>query len=283
MSKNILFLVEGESKEKQIINKITKEIPFLNQYNIVSYNTNIYVLYKKILDYYQDEDMEYIKDMMDTTGLLIDIEQHKKDKREDLIELLKQSFSEIYLIFDLDCHDSQFSKEIITSLSNIFDNEVDRGKLYLNYPMIEGLYHFDIKDNQDVSFLTRTYHKPQENIPKNRYKRLVGLETKTSRMHHIAIHQINSWNHDFVIELLYLHLLKIHHIISQNQIFNLDELDYQTTHHLLRKQIEHMKNDDYIYVVSCLPLLILDRGKEHIIRLLEEYQRLENKLVINKN
>ena len=279
--KRILFVVEGESKEKKILEKIIKEIPFLGNHNIFSYNTNIYDLYKKICILYDDEieeyGLEYIKDLIDTTNVLIDIESSKRNPNQKNINMLNFDFTDIFLIFDFDCHDNNYEDHIIIEMSTIFDNEVERGMLYINYPMVESIYHFKIVDNEDSKFLTRYYDNPTYNVPKRRYKRMVGVDTAGSHINNTAIHQVNSWTNELTKIILLHHLRKILLIFNCIDVTSISVLKkyINRSQDLLIKQIDSKNTQNYIYVVSSFPLILLDRNPSIIVNIQKDLEGYE--------
>ena len=127
---NILFIFEGERAECQITNNLQQF--FINESTIIkcAYCAEIYQLYREINN---DDDL-------DTFNLIK--ERNDKNKAE-LCCYERNDFAEIYLFFDYDAHASakDGDKKIMDMLT-VFDNETDKGKLYLSYPMVEALKHF---------------------------------------------------------------------------------------------------------------------------------------------
>lgn len=123
--KNILLIVEGAVTEVKIFQKIAKLYQDSGfAFCFFSYKTNIYQLYRNIL--------EYGKDFVDTIDVLKKTCKTNNDK-----EILNQKFAYIYLIFDYECQDPSYSNDKILELVDWFDDETDKGLLYLNYPMME--------------------------------------------------------------------------------------------------------------------------------------------------
>ena len=127
-SKNILIIVEGARTDTRLMIKMMENYG-LDNYNIVSYNTNIYVLYKQLFV----DGSSYGVDLLQT------LIEHEKN--ENIKEKLKLNYTHIILCFDLDPHDSQYSNKKIIELSQFFNESTENGKLYLNYPMIESYSH----------------------------------------------------------------------------------------------------------------------------------------------
>ncbi|MCM1720766.1 DUF6965 family protein [Bacteroides ovatus] len=149
MSNNILFIFEGKKTEGKIIEALEKHI--LNGHVIITcaYTSDIYQLYREIE---KDDDL-------DTFNLM---KARDKDNT-NLNNYDRDSFGEIYLFFDYDAQADLASSQDkdgfrvkegddkIREMLDFFDNETDKGKLYISYPMVEAIRHFinghdDFKD-----------------------------------------------------------------------------------------------------------------------------------------
>jgi len=153
----ILILVEGAKTEPILMNKILNYYGICNRHQIVSYNTGIYDLYRKM--FYENEP--------DSLDLLQVLKEHEKDEAKKAI--FNDHYSDIILIFDLDPQAPDYSPDIITKMANYFTESSDTGKLYLNYPMVESFYH--MKSIPDPDFLN--YTVSMEELISRAYKSLV--------------------------------------------------------------------------------------------------------------
>lgn len=127
----ILIIIEGEKAEPPIIDNIKKI--FLRDKIIIKilYGTSIYHLYKMIK---KDEDVD-----------IIEILREMSNKNKNILKNINRRYvSSIFLFFDQDSHASNSSEIKLKELLEYFDNENDRGKLYISYPMVEALR--DIED-----------------------------------------------------------------------------------------------------------------------------------------
>ena len=56
--------------------------------------------------------------------------------------LSRDDFSEVFLFFDYDVHQTNLGKaddgDVINQMLESFDNETENGKLYISYPMVQG-------------------------------------------------------------------------------------------------------------------------------------------------
>lgn len=156
MNKNILLLVEGAKTETKFYGKMVELIlkEYGDDFIIWPFETNIYELYRKVKN---DE-------FLDVKSSLI--ESSKKYKGE----LGNKKFAYIYLIFDLDAHDVRtmdkrsleeiFNENVIKAREMVeyFDNETieNKGKLYINYPMMESYKFTNPKTFFDSSYKDET-------------------------------------------------------------------------------------------------------------------------------
>lgn len=128
---NILLIFEGASREKKYYNAIKRifKDEIGSNVNIYPYKTNIHVLYEELNE--------------DKLLNIIDLIQEKaRDNEKEYKMLTETKFGEIYLIFDLDPQDDRYGENNIKDMLELFDNETEHGKLYINYPMVESFKHF---------------------------------------------------------------------------------------------------------------------------------------------
>lgn len=160
--RKILVLVEGAKTDVALIERLFSIYQIDFKYEIVSYCTNIYTLYKEM---FEDND----PDDMDLLQLL-------KSREPDLVKktLFDESYSDILLIFDLDLHDFGFTPEKIRHMAKYFVESSDVGKLYINYPMVEAFYH--MTSIPDLNF--NTYNATLNELSAGTYKARVNRENR---------------------------------------------------------------------------------------------------------
>lgn len=157
--RRVLFVVEGEKDDPRFLKKMHELLLGTKPDNIFSFGASIHQLFRKIfVDGRIDEDL-------DLTSVLME------DADEEEQEILKQDFSDIYLIFDMDPQDSLYDDERLLMAMRFFDDSTENGKLYLNYPMLESYRH--LKSPYDPGYLDRTVSI--EDI--RTYKKLVNDES----------------------------------------------------------------------------------------------------------
>ena len=161
----MLLLVEGEKAEPRLL-KHFYSLYDKSEIEIVSFNTNIYVMYKFLKEYYSNVEGEIDYQSIDLVLFLNDFFNRAGDDKLD-----RNSFSDILLIFDFEPHDQLFNIGVIKELIINFNNSTDVGKLYINYPMLES--YKDI-GSSDIDEFGKS--KVSTNELQN-YKQLVGSRT----------------------------------------------------------------------------------------------------------
>lgn len=150
---NILFIVEGERLEPEVISRMAAVYGL--HCDITSVCTNIHILYRQLKqdDGYSDV-IPVLREILQARlasleNLQPSAEQRRKIRKtqEDLMKL-ERSFASVYLVFDSELHhrsnDNLSPLEVIGNnvaelkeMLDFFDNETEQGKLYVNYPMME--------------------------------------------------------------------------------------------------------------------------------------------------
>ena len=133
---NTLLIIEGESCEKAFFDKFIKTIKADKNITIIPFCNDIYELYKHIEELGETTTKDVILNYCDLD-----------DKTRNLLKETK--FVYTYLVFDLDLQDGNEDKwkeklEQVDKMLNLFNNETEYGKLFVNYPMMESYRHFDI-------------------------------------------------------------------------------------------------------------------------------------------
>ena len=129
----ILFVFEGEKREPALFKAIERLFFKDGQHIVCSFGNNIYELYQRMT-------------ALDDSGDIVSVlrETYADSPGSPFSEDTRSSdFSEIYLIFDYDFQNRNISLEEMNSqideMLEMFDNETENGKLYINYPMVEAI------------------------------------------------------------------------------------------------------------------------------------------------
>jgi hypothetical protein len=168
----ILILVEGEKAEPKLVEQLIKIYEIDAQYEIVSYCTNLYVLYDALFGLNQQFGLDENDEEETYEDLRLLLKRREKD--EEKKKIFDAWYSDTWLIFDLDPQDSRYKPEKIRRMVKYFDKSTEegKGKLYLNYPMVEAFRH--IKSIPDDDFEGRV--ATLEELRAGTYKARVGRE-----------------------------------------------------------------------------------------------------------
>ncbi len=135
----ILFVFEGEKREITLF-KTLEELYFQNEddeHIICSFCNNIYSLYGRVFETGEDI-VAVVKSQVSDSD------------KTNWAGLRISDFSQVFLFFDYDCHDSSSSDEKLKEMLDFFDNETENGKLYVSYPMVEAVRY--TKELPDENF-----------------------------------------------------------------------------------------------------------------------------------
>ncbi|MDY0278418.1 MAG: hypothetical protein RBQ97_10090 [Acholeplasma sp.] len=227
---NILFIVEGEVTEPELIKKMNSVLNITETRNVYSYKTSIYELYDVLKeDKYLD--------------IVLTLKERTSDKRTR--EMLSRNFVAIYLIFDFEPHYQKFDINKIVEMRKVFNESTDGGLLLINYPMIEAYKH--IKEMPDKEFIDRTVTKKQV----KQYKHLVGEESDYTDL--AACHR------DIIINQMIHHLIKMNYLINGCKAMPNYETVTKMIHdeEFIKKQHLHYQ-DDKLFVLSTVYYYILE-------------------------
>jgi hypothetical protein len=170
MCNTILLVFEGEKTESDIFNSIEKNFFASSQGSTIiraSFKGEIYQLWEKIKE----------DDFLDIVEIL------KERDNSDIKDITRRQISEVHLFFDHDAHshsDSMTQLEYnkhVKEMLHTFNDEFDKGKLWISYPMVEAIKH--CKKDANECFRDSMI-KISENT---NYKELVRLLPKITTTH----------------------------------------------------------------------------------------------------
>lgn len=131
-----LFIFEGQSTELKIVQTLENNFFGKNIGIKCVFNAEIYQLYKKM-----EEDKDFPLDLVNL------LKERNQKNRQELKDFNRDSFESIYLFFDYDAHSSLADDEKLKRMLSFFNNETENGMLYISYPMVEAIRHFDTEEN----------------------------------------------------------------------------------------------------------------------------------------
>ena len=249
-----LIIYEGEKTEPKIFQNIkenlfnedTLEIPIE-----AAYGGNIYSLYKECQS---DPDLDLVAIIKES------IRRKNNSKTitmfSKFLQLSVDDFSEIYLFFDCDIHhhpskqnEQSYLKTNLFELEEMltyFDEETEKGKLYISYPMIEAL----IEVPKDEDFLSRCKIVVEDfRSYKKQTCELYASATDFSR------YTQTTWK-----KLCQHNIKKANFIISQNYV--LPSYNVFTTKcrqlDIFKYQKILLLNENKVYIISAIPLFLVE-------------------------
>lgn len=237
-SKKILFIVEGD-RDKTHTQKIVEAMKL--KAHIFNVKANIYMLYTK---------MKKDSFQLNISDALLEMKGVDEDDKEML--RAEAPFTYTYLFFDLDPqhndNPAEHNMDVVSDMLKHFNNETDDtvGKLYINYPMIESLWDYDKKDIDE--FATRAISMSQVKW----YKQIVGSRGSACN---ISKYDISRYSN-----LALLNIKKANRIVrgfweKPDYSIYVSEL---TQDAIAGAEIEAVVSENIIYVLSSMPLFIVD-------------------------
>mgnify|MGYP004508557537 FL=1 len=241
----ILIIVEGAKTETKFFKRLTELTN--NEIFTVSYNNNIYDLYKCLKDY----------GSVDTLRMLIYGENNVSDNDKIFLKDNIKNIQYIYLVFDFDFQNCKHLKRIenefnkILDLTTYFSNEADgKGKLLINYPMMESFK--DMPEFDDLSYLDAFIQADFDNL--TQYKKNVsnrGIKKDICKY----------TKYDF-FRIAKLNLKKINKLLFNKNIIPSSDEYFRTEAfsqlNIFKKQIELIKESNAMYIINSAILLYVD-------------------------
>lgn len=142
----ILLVFEGKKREPELFTAIEQLGLFKPGSIICSFCSDIQSLYKRVKEI--ENGAEGTADMVQL------LQRARKDDYDDLIHsVTSDDISEIYLFFDSDLHNIRYpldkQRERLEGLLSLLGDELEYGKLYISYPMIEAVrYTRELPDTE---------------------------------------------------------------------------------------------------------------------------------------
>lgn len=241
MSK-ILVLVEGAKTDFRLMEHLLHIYGIDTRHEVVSYNTNLYVLYQEMF--------------VNSDPSSIDIIQLLKEREKDSAkkEIFNARYSDVLLVFDLDPQDPQFSADKILEMMQFFIESSDMGKLYLNYPMVEAFYHMKSIPDKDYN----NYLVSLSELTEGSYKQRVNVE---NRNHDYSKFAVTREECNMVIKQ---NIDKSWHILENKKLVDDTEQVLPEPIEILRKQIAKIKVEQVISVLCTCTFYIVDYNPKFI-------------------
>lgn len=225
----ILCIFEGEKTEEKYFSSLKNS--FFSESSIfflTSFKNDIYALYKEISN---DDDLDIFEL----------IKESKNQNIENIENLTRDQISQIYLFFDYECHDPDFSEQALLAMLGKFDNETEHGKLFISYPMVEAIRDITCID----SYLEKTVSV--ENSRGKVYKRL-SADRGDKRFQDTRK----------IDKLAWLFLIEANSIKASHILYGEYLPESYSQIEIARKQIELYLPQNKVAVLSHFPLFLID-------------------------
>lgn len=236
----IAFVVEGESREPDIISSIKNNFFKNKQYKVITLpaEQNIYMLWKQL----KEDDFE------------TDIIEVLRESNANIDKLLggmsREDFSEVYLFFDLDKHqdnisnsDEEDSVSIIEEMLDCFDNETENGKLYISYPMSEAL---------------RDYLEDKCGDEKNCFCKVADMGTyKHTSSHRPGINDFRKYDYEVWKSIINTFALRLSCLCGKRSVMSFEEYRDITPKEIFNDQMLYI-SEDKVFILSAFPEFLLD-------------------------
>lgn len=228
MSRKVLLIVEGEADEIRFFRQLFKCCYQKLDFYFYSYRTNLHVLAQELFNNYPNFENEDI----DIRLVLASLEKDDNKKK-----LLRDNYSDIFMIFDFEPQDLHTHYDTIRRMLAYFSDSTEQGKLFINYPMMQSYKHFS--DLPDDLFDQKAVSLDQVKS----YKALVAAES--------AFTDLQKYDFRTFYSIAYHHIKKALFVQTENsKIPTLDmffSLDYQA---IYDKQVQFVDLEKMVWVLN---------------------------------
>ena len=186
-------MVEGRSAEVNLFGRILDCFPeiTINKQDILVYGTNLWTLHhaleKEFGSAWYEGEIDFIEFLKSSPVILEQIEGFQADQ-ESLMNFDRNSFRDIFLVFDYERQDPSFDAALIRKMLAFWSESTENGLLYVNYPMIEAYKHLK-KPLPDLDYLRRKCNCSilfSDETRNNKYKQIVGSESSFTNLRKIT-------------------------------------------------------------------------------------------------
>ena len=216
MRSKILLIVEGEKEEPRILGSNSHGLLSLigSDYDIVTFSNPIYELYDAYKKGEYDDLVSYLRE--------------EKGLEIDKNILSKNAFSSVYLVFDFEPHYHKYKDSKIKDILNVFNNETELGKLYINYPMVESFYY--LKNIPDLEYLDRKISL--ENFNGKDFKKLVNDKTILKK---------NKLSNKQLCYIIWVNYNKVRKITNNEEIDLVLDYNYDKTIEVIKERLKSVE------------------------------------------
>ena len=245
VAKKVLFITEGPVDELHLFKSICKDLGMTeSNRNFYSYKTSLHSFVRLLLP--------NNKTQLDDIDLLLTLKSQESDAKQQRI--LSQSYTDVYIIFDLDPQDSNTNFAKLRRLMDFYTDSSNQGRLYINYPMMQSYKH--LKSLPDHEFESRDIKVGDI----SRYKYIVNQEALSEL---ISTH---NYNHIQLYEMAYHHLCKRGKILGRSvcitENYNYDVADDLKIFDI---QLQELNKNGRCYVLNTSILIYLEYSSKYFL------------------
>ena len=261
MSDVVLFVFEGSKTEPSIFKEISKKHPLGSEECVISTFENCFYDLWAIID--EDPDLD-----------IVELIRERNLKNKAALENYRRSeISQVYFFFDLDSHDKKYTESKVRKLLGTFSNETENGALFISYPMVESLRHFN---SEDIF-----YEKTVCCIENIGYKNIVHTEghNKYKQIHKLSQSDLNDLLRHHIIKSNYI--CGIHASPIRLNDFSAKKIKYVSQSMIFSSQVENFINEkSEISILSGFPLFLHQYFGSKIFEKLKESNCNQSRLPI---
>lgn len=247
-SKKILFIAEGSDDEPDIINKFMKICYPSEKYEFVICEKNIHMLISSLKDKrgHIDADLDIQKVL----------QENETDEKK--IKILRDVYTDIILVFDLDPQNNITEYENIKLLLEYFTDSTNNGKLFINYPMIQSYRH--IKKDETIR---KFCNKKVEILDCPDYKKISGNNSDFK--------YLSRYNFNTLLRILKFNIIKINYLLN-GKMNLMSEDDFKKLKHvdIFNKELEFV-NNGYVSVLNTIVLFVVDYKPRDMMSKIQKY------------
>lgn len=250
MAKKILLIVEGPEDEVKFYKSLFQNCFRKQEYKIIAYHTTIHILAQELYINFPAFEEEQI-DIRLVLSSLTDCDRKKN--------LLRQNYSDIFLVFDFDPHHDHPHFDTVRRMLTYFSDSTAQGKLYLNYPMMQSYKHFSNLPDNDFSSRSVTIEQIRE------YKRLVGAISRFT--------DLNKYDYNLFYSLAVHHLRKVKYLLCGE--YSLPTYEEYLSFDLTKVydyELSLFKTSQEVSVVNTCILMLCDFAPDRFFRYVNQHR-----------
>lgn len=246
MVKRALLVVEGERTEKRLMKALFGRFFPAVSAEVYTYCTMLYELAESLFA------GEEIDGDLDLLWVLRGSKTGPDDRG-----CLCASYTDIYLVFDMDPHHQKCDLGRLTKMAAYFRDSADEGRLYINYPMAESYRHIPAMDG---SFLELSV--ADADIPI--YKEIADREGPCN------MKQLSKIDREMFSDLIALHLRKYRWLTEgSDEIPNDDDYLRASLQKLPELQVSAYRGGQ-VYVLNTSLFSVIDYNPSYMLGLLSD-------------